>query len=233
MYPKSPAKLIYSLHLSSNRKIRIFPGRMHEPADEQQMPDSGLTGEMFLPVGGVVKHAAARPAAASAEIEIVERMRAGDEEAFGRFYKRYAAMVHGIALARVPREEVDDLVQEVFIAAFRKISSLRDSAAAGPWVAAMARNRAAEHYRSAARSRSVELTDEIRGAEDHRNEAGEILSAIRDLPDAYSETLILRLVEGLSGPEIARQTGLTPDSVRVNLHRGMKMLRQKLGIEVK
>src|SRR5712692_7511302 len=55
------------------------------------------------------------------------------------------------------------------------------------------------------------------------------LAAIRSLPDAYRETLILRLVEGMTGPEIAARTGLTPASVRVNLHRGMKQLREKLG----
>ncbi len=43
------------------------------------------------------------------------------------------------------------------------------------------------------------------------------------------ETLILRLVEGMTGPEIAARTGLTPGSVRVNLHRGMQQLREKLG----
>ena len=59
-------------------------------------------------------------------------------------------------------------------------------------------------------------------------EAFAVLDSIRSLPDAYRETLVLRLVEGLTGPEIAHQTGLTPDSVRVNLHRGMKMLREKL-----
>jgi RNA polymerase sigma-70 factor (ECF subfamily) len=59
-------------------------------------------------------------------------------------------------------------------------------------------------------------------------EALAVLDTIRSLPDAYRETLILRLVEGLSGPEIAVETGLSPDSVRVNLHRGMKMLREKM-----
>ncbi len=56
-----------------------------------------------------------------------------------------------------------------------------------------------------------------------------ILVIIRGLPEAYRETLILRLVEGFTGPEIAERTGLTPGSVRVNLHRGMQMLREKLG----
>ena len=55
------------------------------------------------------------------------------------------------------------------------------------------------------------------------------MDAIRNLPEAYRETLTMRLVEGMTGPEIARQTGLTPDSVRVNLCRGMKLLREALG----
>jgi len=55
-----------------------------------------------------------------------------------------------------------------------------------------------------------------------------VLSEIRALPEAYRETLVLRLVEGLTGPEIAERTGLTHASVRVNLHRGMKQLRARL-----
>ena len=61
--------------------------------------------------------------------------------------------------------------------------------------------------------------------------ADEILDVIRNLPEAYRETLVLRLVEGMTGPEIALRTGLTAASVRVNLHRGMKLLREKLGLE--
>ena len=52
---------------------------------------------------------------------------------------------------------------------------------------------------------------------------------IRALPEAYREPLMLRLVEGMSGPEIAERTGLTPGSVRVNLHRGIALLRQHMG----
>jgi RNA polymerase sigma-70 factor (ECF subfamily) len=59
-------------------------------------------------------------------------------------------------------------------------------------------------------------------------EAAHALRVIQQLPEAYRETLVLRLVEGMTGPEIAERTGLTPDSVRVNLHRGMKALRARL-----
>jgi RNA polymerase sigma-70 factor (ECF subfamily) len=63
-----------------------------------------------------------------------------------------------------------------------------------------------------------------------RLDAERAIAAIQRLPEAYRETLVLRLVQGLTGPEIAAMTGLTPDSVRVNLHRGFKLLREQLGL---
>jgi RNA polymerase sigma-70 factor (ECF subfamily) len=73
------------------------------------------------------------------------------------------------------------------------------------------------------------LTETAVPSQSHeRLEALAILDTIRSLPEAYSETLVLRLVEGMTGAEIAERTGLTPASVRVNLHRGMKLLREKL-----
>jgi len=54
------------------------------------------------------------------------------------------------------------------------------------------------------------------------------LAEVRRLPEAYRETLVMRFVEGLTGPEIAELTGLTPGSVRVNLRRGVELLRARL-----
>jgi RNA polymerase sigma-70 factor, ECF subfamily len=166
---------------------------------------------------------------------LVEAARGGDRSAYGRLYDRHARMVHGILLARVPPGEVDDLVQDVFLQALPRLNSLRDAARFGAWLAAIARNRANDYYR---RSRpTTELTEtlpaeqiEDRAATSaEMAQAAAVLAAIRELPDAYRETLILRLVEGMTGPEIAARTGLTPGSVRVNLHRGMQQLREKLG----
>jgi len=72
-----------------------------------------------------------------------------------------------------------------------------------------------------------EIKDGVSG-EDHEGSASAVLEAVMSLPDAYRETLILRLVEGMTGPEIAARTGMTHGSVRVNLHRGMEQLRAKL-----
>jgi RNA polymerase sigma-70 factor (ECF subfamily) len=124
---------------------------------------------------------------------------------------------------------VEDTVQEIFLHALRKLHTLRDARAFGPWIAMIARNRAMDFHR---RSReTVEITDDFRSADSSESKAEEILGIIRTLPDAYRETLVLRLVEGMTAPEIATRTGLTPASVRVNLHRGMKLLRAKLGFK--
>ena len=161
------------------------------------------------------------------EVVLVKAVLDGDRDSFGRLYQLYAPMVHGILLARIPRSEVDDLVQDIFLHAFRKLHTLRDWAAFGPWIAMIARNRAMDFYRRA--KETVEVTEDLRSTDMQTSRANEILELIRALPEAYRETLILRLVEGMTGPEIAARTGLTPASVRVNLHRGMKQLRKKLG----
>lgn len=171
--------------------------------------------------------AAAKPKAEAARL--VERVCGGDREAFGELYKLFAPLVHGIVLARVPRDEADDIAQNVFLSAYKNLHTLRDSSAVGPWLAMIARNYSNEFYRR--EKPTEELSEDLTHTDAPHAEAREILSAIRSLPDAYKETLILRLVEGMTGPEIAEQTGLTPESVRVNLHRGMKLLRQKLGIK--
>ena len=163
----------------------------------------------------------------SVELVLVRAVLDGDRDVFGRLYDLYAPLVHGILLARVPRVEVDDLVQDIFFHAYKKLHTLRDGSAFGPWIAMIARNRAIDFYRRS--KETVEINDELRGSDTHDSKAAEILELIRNLPEAYRETLVLRLVEGMTGPEIAARTGLTAASVRVNLHRGMKLLRERLG----
>ena len=171
---------------------------------------------------------------------LIPAAQGGDRLAFGDLYAGYARAVHGIVLSRVPRADVDDLVQDVFVIAMQRLGTLRDPESFGGWLAAIARNRATDYLRRTPQTR--ELTDDLlsnravstRGclvraaSAPDRLEALAVLAAIRALPEAYRETLVLRLVEGMTGPEIAARTGLTAASVRVNLHRGMKQLRERL-----
>ena len=157
----------------------------------------------------------------------IRAVAAGDQDAFARLYADYVRLVHAILLGRIPRRDVDDLVQEVFLTAFTRIRELRDPAAFGGWIAAIARNRATDHMRQM--REQVELPDDLAGGDPIETEAFAVLEIVRALPEAYRDTLLMRLVEGMSGNEIAVRSGLTPASVRVNLHRGMKLLRERLG----
>ena len=167
--------------------------------------------------------------APTVEAQLVRAVLDGDRDVYGRLYSLYAPLVHGILLARMPRCEVEDTVQEIFLHALKKLHTLRDANAFGPWIAMIARNRAMDFHRKS--RETVEVSDQIPANDTRNTKAVEILEIIRTLPDAYRETLVLRLVEGMTGPEIATRTGLTAASVRVNLHRGMKLLREKLGFE--
>ena len=162
------------------------------------------------------------------DTDLVRAARGGDRHAFGLLYERYARVVHGVLLTRAPRPQVDDLVQEAFVRALERMHTLRDPRAFAGWLLAIARNCAADHLRSA--RPTVEVPEDLAAEGRPDAEAFEVLDALRGLPEAYRETLALRLVEGMTGPEIARRTGLTEGSVRVNLHRGMRMLRERLGV---
>jgi RNA polymerase sigma-70 factor (ECF subfamily) len=150
----------------------------------------------------------------------------GDRAAFGTLYERYARMIHGILLSHVSFADAEDLVQDVFIRAMQQLRSLHDPAAFGSWVAAIARRSATDLHRKQRTGREArDRTEHPRPGQD----GSAILAELQKLPKAYRETLVLRLVEGMTGPEIALRTGLAPDSVRVNLCRGMKLLREALG----
>ena len=165
---------------------------------------------------------------------LVRAARAGDRVAFGHLYDRYARVVHGVLLARIPLGDVDDLVQDVFLRALPRLHTLRQPERFGAWLIAIARNCANDYHRRKPEevTTNAEPDDgaELSGVAEHHagSEAATILAAIRSLPEAYRETLLLRLVEGMTGPEIAVRTGLTSGSVRVNLHRGVQQLRAKL-----
>src|SRR5204862_6895567 len=90
----------------------------------------------------------ALPAAESRdEDSLVSAARDGDRAAFGRLYDRYARMVNGILLARVPPREVDDLVQEVFLLALRRLHALRDVSSFGSSLGLITLNRTSGYFR--------------------------------------------------------------------------------------
>ena len=169
------------------------------------------------------------PTGVSDDDGLIAAAAGGDRVAFGELYVRYARMVHAILLARVPPGDAEDLVQDVFVNAMRQLRGLRTAAAFRGWLGAIARNRVMDYFRANRANVPLEEVEHEQAGRGEGPGAVLVLERIRSLPEAYRETLLMRLVEGMTGPEIARRTGLTPESVRVNLCRGMKMLRELLG----
>lgn len=168
---------------------------------------------------------------------LVREAQRGDRDAFAALYRRHARLVHVVLLGTVAPDDAPDLLQDVFLAALRELPRLRDPEAFGGWLVQIARNQARMHHRS---QRPLEsFDDDVHGrvaaaerAEDAsieaRSDAEYVMRHVRTLPAKLREPLLLRLVEGMSGEEIARVTGLSHGTVRVYLHEAMGLLRRRL-----
>ena len=168
---------------------------------------------------------------------LVREAQAGDRDAFATLYRRYARLVHVVLLGSVSPDDAPDLLHDVFLAALRELPRLRDADAFSGWLVQIARNQAKMHHRSqrpsetfddAVHGRSAALARPLDAALEARSDADFVMSHIRELPVKLREPLLLRLVEGMPGEEIARVTGLSHGTVRVYLHEAMRLLRQRL-----
>ena len=172
---------------------------------------------------------------------VVRAAALGDRSAWTRLYDRFAPVIHALLLLSMRREQAEDLTHDVFLRAMARLKDLRDPGAIGAWLCAIARNEAATWARGKGR-----MEQHLTKLAQQQSDAGprtspnagappldgeQVLDHVRKLPEAYRETLVLRMVCGLTGPQIAAATGMTEGSVRVNLFRGMALLREALGVE--
>lgn len=167
------------------------------------------------------------------EVELARLAAKGSRQAFGSLWCRHAARIHTMLRRIVGATLCDDVAQEVAVTAFGRLASLRDPERFPAWLHAIARNAARDAL--ARRRRRIEgpLTDDVAARLPAPPlgdplVAREILAAIDELPTCHRAPLRLRLEVGLSGPEIAQRLSMTDGSVRVNLCKGMKLLRQQL-----
>jgi RNA polymerase sigma-70 factor (ECF subfamily) len=161
----------------------------------------------------------------------------GDRRAWASLYAHYAPIIHSLLLLTVARGDADGLTHDVFLKAMLRLPELRDHRAFGAWLCQIARNEAVTwaRRRQTARLRLAESGPQLPAPRAEQRtpplDGERVLEHLRKLPEAYRETLALRLIAGLTGPQIASATGMTPASVRVNLCRGMAMLRESLGLD--
>src|SRR5207237_6375647 len=122
------------------------------------------------------------------DAELVRAAQAGDTGSFELLYSRYAPVVHSILLGRLPAFDADDVTQNVFITAWRKLAALRDPAAFAGWVARIARNAAEDHRRRERDVWQLDVDYATRERQAEAAEAAKALAAVRSLPAADRET---------------------------------------------
>jgi RNA polymerase sigma-70 factor (ECF subfamily) len=171
----------------------------------------------------------------------VRAAQTGDEAAFGRLVRRRQGLVVALLASRVRgRSDVEDLAQEVFLRAWRRLPDLREPAKFAGWIARIAVNAALDHRRRAAvRPRGASL-DEPDASEPaapgppagHEAMVGEefarVLDALGTLDPRSQAAVVLRFREGLPVKEVAARLGDSPPAVAMRLTRALRALRERL-----
>jgi RNA polymerase sigma-70 factor (ECF subfamily) len=164
-----------------------------------------------------------------------------DPQKFGDLFDRHGLAVHRYVASRARRADIDDMVSETFITAFRTRARYdREYDDARPWLLGIATNVLRHHYRSEhrrlARLRSVhhapepavDLSESVAAAVDGSFEIDRIDRALSQLDDRYRDVLLLAASADLTYEEIARALGIPVGTVRSRLARGRRRLRELL-----
>ena len=172
----------------------------------------------------------------SAALDIVRRAQDGDVAAFETLYRLHSPRIYALCLRLQAgdRNDATELMQDVFIRAWRRLSTFRGDAAFGSWLHRLAVNTMLENARGdrrrTARVLSMEDTSRLSGEArssgvDLRMEMEE---AIASLPKGARVAFVLHDVEGYQHQEIAQQLSVTIGTVKAQLHRARRLLRERL-----
>ncbi len=172
----------------------------------------------------------AAPPAVSDE-SLVRRFQDGDSGAFNELYKRYLSAIYRRVRFVVPEADVEDVTQEVFLAALKSLPSFRGEAQFGTWLRTLTNNKVAEYYRKHSRKQDapeVPLTDTVADTDPHprlMEDRIALRKALRQAPAQYREIILLRFAEGLQFNEIAQLTGQSLEATKSMFRRAISALR--------
>ncbi len=170
--------------------------------------------------------------------ELAARCLAGDREAFEGLYRQHANRLYNLVYRMAGSGEADDLLQDVFLQAYRKMGSYRGESSLGTWLYRLATNLCLDHLRSR-QGRMAGATDSLdeedaapvaspeRPAEAHAMRM-DLEMAIEALPPSYRAAFVLHDVEGYQHDEVARLLGIAEGSSKSLLHKARVRLRATL-----
>jgi len=172
---------------------------------------------------------------ATSDRDVAARCLAGDVEAFEGLYKQQAQRLYNLAFRMAGPAEADDLLQDVFLQAYRKLGSYKGESSLGTWLYRLTVNLCLDHLRSK-QGKMGQVTDSMdedgaapvaspfRPAEAN-NARLDLEQAIGMLPPSYRAAFVLHDVEGYQHDEIARLLGIAEGSSKSLLHKARLRLR--------
>jgi RNA polymerase sigma-70 factor (ECF subfamily) len=173
------------------------------------------------------------------DLDIARRIRGGDSEAFEALYRTHAGRLFGLVtrmLGSAP--EAEDVLQEIFISAHRKMGSFRGDSSLGTWLYRVAVNQCLDHLRSrgARLARATESLDRENAQEPATVEPAVPLAvsridlerAIAQLPPGYRAAFVLHDVEGRDHQEVAAALGISEGTSKSQVHKARLRLRALL-----
>jgi RNA polymerase sigma factor (sigma-70 family) len=163
------------------------------------------------------------------EINLQKCLR-GDQKAYKAVYEAYSKAMFSIAMRMLNnREEAEEILQDVFIAAFRNIKELQDFKSFGGWLKKITINRSLDQLKKRKLSfetvNDVEIADEEEEPENERNYTVEIIqAATQELDDTYRIVFTLHLFEDYSHSMISEKLGISESNSKTILFRAKKKL---------
>jgi RNA polymerase sigma-70 factor (ECF subfamily) len=176
------------------------------------------------------------------ELALVERCRQGDLAAFELIYRTHAGRLYSVACRMLGNPtDAEDLLQDIFLAAHRKLESFRGESALGTWLYRLATNLCLDHLRSrAAKTGQVTspLDDEPSLADSSSHRLAErtvarmdLERAVAQLPEGCRAAFVLHDVQGLEHREVAEVLGIAEGTSKSQVHKARMRLRAILGRE--
>ena len=176
------------------------------------------------------------------DAELLASARAGDAAAFAALVERYQDRIVRLVRGMVPESDTEDVTQEAFLKAYRKLGAFDGRSSFYTWIYRIAANTAMDWRKKERHRRHVPLPVSPEGEDAteslaegpetsaRRRELGEkIDAAVAALPEKYHEILVLREIEGLSYEEIAERLSMSKGTVESRLFRARERLRERLG----
>jgi RNA polymerase sigma-70 factor, ECF subfamily len=176
----------------------------------------------------------------SADLELAKRCRNGDAGAFEELYRQHAGRLYNMAFRMAgTAQEAEDLLQEVFLHAYRKLGSFRGDSSLGTWLYRLGMNQCLDYLRGrqAKMNQATDSLDDDGAAEPAARMPAtptavnrlDLERAIERLPQGCRAAFLLHDVEGFEHHEVAKILGVSEGTSKSQVHKARMKLRSMLG----